>query len=118
MGVGAFLRTILLLTLAGRCLADDLVFDSTTRRVSLLELYTSEGCSSCPPAEEWLSKLKENPRLWKDYVPVAFHVDYWDGLGWPDRFASPAYTQRQRSYAQVWGGDTVYTPELVVDGHV
>src|SRR6478609_4849122 len=63
-------------------LAEPVQFQSGTNRTSLLELYSSEGCSSCPPAEKWLSKLKGNPLLWKETVPVAFHVDYWDYLGW------------------------------------
>jgi len=116
MDVSSFLKTIFLLLLTARCFADDLVFDSTARRVNLLELYTSEGCSSCPPAEAWFSKLKENPRLWKDFVPIAFHVDYWDGLGWPDRFASKAFTARQRDFAASWGSGTVYTPGFVLNG--
>ena len=88
----------------------------TGARTSLLELYTSEGCSSCPPAETWLSRLKDDPRLWRDFVPVAFHVDYWDNLGWKDRFASAASTARQRNYGVRWGGETIYTPEFVLDG--
>ena len=63
-----------------------------------------------------MSTLKASPRLWKDFVPVAFHVDYWDGLGWPDRFASKAHTARQRAYAAAWGSGTVYTPGFVLDG--
>ena len=94
----------------------DVTLRSTAGRTHLLELYTSEGCSSCPPAEKWMSTLKASPRLWKDFVPVAFHVDYWDGLGWPDRFASKAHTARQRAYAAAWGSGTVYTPGFVLDG--
>jgi len=94
----------------------DVTFRSTGQRTHLLELFTSEGCSSCPPAEEWFSGLRASPRVWKDFVPVAFHVDYWDGLGWPDRFASKSFTARQRSYAAAWGTGTVYTPEFVLDG--
>ena len=85
-------------------------------RVSLLELYTSEGCSSCPPAEAWLSSLAASDRLWKDVVPVAFHVDYWDYLGWVDVFAQPAYSERQRDYATAWKSDQVYTPGFVLNG--
>ena len=90
--------------------------ESGPSRVSLLELYTSEGCSSCPPAEAWLSRLSQSPELWRTIVPVAFHVDYWDNLGWRDRFASPAFTQRQQLYAANWGGDSVYTPGFVLNG--
>jgi hypothetical protein len=91
-------------------------FESSETQGSLLELFTSEGCSSCPPAEKWLSALKSNPDLWKKIVPVAFHVDYWDHLGWRDRFAKPEFTSRQQRYAATWGGDSVYTPGFVVNG--
>jgi len=97
-------------------MAGDLTLHSGPERVHLLELYTSEGCSSCPPAEERVSGLQHDPGLWKAFVPVAFHVDYWDYLGWKDRFASATYTGRQQSYAAEWGGDSVYTPEFVLDG--
>jgi len=100
----------------GCAVAGDLVFKTGPKQVHLLELFTSEGCGSCPPAEERLSTLKGNAGLWKDVIPVCFHVDYWDYLGWPDRFASPAYTVRQQNYAREWGGDSVYTPEFVLDG--
>ena len=93
------------------------VFTSADRNVSLVELYTSEGCSSCPPADRWLSQLREDPRLWVDYVPLAFHVDYWDYLGWPDRFADAAYSKRQRSYYKEGAVHTVYTPGMFVGGH-
>ena len=96
--------------------AASIQFQSGATATSLLELYTSEGCSSCPPAEAWLSRLKENPKLWKDFVPVAFHVDYWDYLGWKDPFAAKAYTQRQRDYADQWRSRSVYTPGFVLDG--
>ena len=91
-------------------------FQSQPTQTALLELYTSEGCSSCPPAEAWLSKLKQQPGLWKDFVPLAFHVHYWDYLGWKDRLASKTYTERQRDYAAHWGSGTVYTPGFVLNG--
>ncbi len=94
----------------------DLVFESGSQRTHLLELFTSQGCSSCPPAEAWLSQLKSEPRLWKDFVPLAFHVDYWDGLGWPDPFARKEWTTRQNVYAGKWKADGIYTPEFVLDG--
>jgi hypothetical protein len=94
----------------------DVVFESGAQRVSLLELYTSEGCSSCPPAENWLAQFQKDKSLWKQVVPVAFHVDYWDGLGWKDRFAKRAYTGRQRDYASSWGTPSVYTPGFVLNG--
>jgi len=91
-------------------------FESGDMQSSLIELFTSEGCSSCPPAEKWLSALKSSQDLWTKTVPVAFHVDYWDHLGWRDRFARPEFTSRQHNYAAAWGGDSVYTPGFVVNG--
>lgn len=91
-------------------------FQSGAIQTTLIELYTSEGCSSCPPAEAWLSRLKESSKLWKDFVPVAFHVDYWDYLGWKDTLATRAYTQRQHDYAGQWRNRSVYTPGFVLDG--
>ncbi len=91
-------------------------FESGPARTSLLELFTSEGCSSCPPAEARFSGLKENPGLWKQFVPVAYHVDYWDHLGWRDRYSSPEYTERQSSYAALWHSESVYTPAFVLNG--
>jgi len=67
--------------------AADRVFETGPQKTHLIELFTSQGCSSCPPAEAWLSKLKNEPGLWKNFVPLAFHVDYWDRLGWRDPFA-------------------------------
>ena len=96
--------------------AGDVVFESKPTRTHLLELFTSEGCSSCPPAEAWLSNLKNEPRLWQDFVPVAFHVDYWDHLGWRDPFASKRWTERQANYSARWKSGGVYTPAFVLDG--
>jgi hypothetical protein len=89
--------------------AGPLEFESSAARVSLLELYTSEGCSSCPPADRFVNGLKSDRRLWREVVPVAFHVDYWDYIGWQDRFASPQYSERQRSYARSGYVKGVYT---------
>ncbi len=77
----------------------------------VVELYTSEGCSSCPPADKWASSLKG-----KGLVVQAFHVGYWDYIGWVDRFAAPAYTQRQRDVAAKNQLRSVYTPQAVLDG--
>jgi hypothetical protein len=96
--------------------AGETIFESKPARAHLLELYTSEGCSSCPPAEQWLSTLKNQPRLWQDIVPVAFHVDYWDRLGWRDPFASKLWTERQTKYSAHWKTESVYTPAFVLDG--
>lgn len=87
---------------------------SGPHQASLLELYTSEGCSSCPPADQALSRLlnKADPSL----VALAFHVDYWDYLGWADRLASPRWSQRQYQRARQAGVRTVYTPQFVLNG--
>ncbi|NOX44065.1 MAG: DUF1223 domain-containing protein [Gammaproteobacteria bacterium] len=92
-------------------------FESTEIQTSLIELYSSEGCYSCPPADAWLRTLKKDPRLWKEIVPVAFHVDYWDYIGWKDTFATAAFTQRQRNYAALSASRSVYTPEFFIDGN-
>jgi hypothetical protein len=96
--------------------AGDYSFESGQRKTHLIELFTSQGCSSCPPAEAWLSKLKSEPGLWKDFVPIAFHVDYWDRLGWRDPFASKDWTARQYQYSENWKSESVYTPGFVLDG--
>ena len=87
---------------------------SKNTTVSLLELYTSEGCSSCPPAEEWVNQLKTHTQLFTDFIPIVFHVDYWNYLGWSDRFASDAYSHRQRKLQQKGIFSGVYTPGVLV----
>lgn len=114
-----FARHLLLLSLllsVSPLTAYSRTIESGKSEVQLIELYTSEGCSSCPPAESWFTELVTHPRLWKDFVPIAFHVDYWNGLGWPDGFSKPEYSDRQRTY-QVQGNiATVYTPGFVIQG--
>lgn len=78
----------------------------------VVELYTSEGCSSCPPADAWMSQQVRRTDINANYL--AFHVDYWDDIGWPDRFANHAYTQRQYSRVQKKGSTQVYTPQVMV----
>ena len=78
---------------------------------AVVELYTSEGCSSCPPADRWLSTLKGRDGV----VALAFHVDYWDSLGWKDRFARPQFTQRQNATLQTSGARFAYTPQVILD---
>lgn len=96
--------------------SDERVFQSTDTRTVLVELYTSQGCSSCPPAERYLNKLSAHPDLWKTFIPVSFHVDYWDYIGWKDVFSKSEYTKRQRKYASVRGARTIYTPAIYLDG--
>lgn len=78
----------------------------------VVELYTSQGCSSCPPADALLAQMVERD----DVIALALHVDYWDYLGWKDNFASPSFTARQHGYAQAAKAETVYTPQMVIAG--
>ena len=91
-------------------------FRSGPKQTALVELFTSEGCSSCPPAEAWLNRLGARPGLWSEFVPVALHVNYWDHLGWRDPWAAREFTARQRSYAAAWNSRTIYTPGMVLNG--
>lgn len=94
-----------------------LTIESGTERNTLVELYTSEGCSSCPPAEIYLNKLKNNSELWTKWIPVAFHVQYWDYIGWKDRYATKENGLRQSRYANLKRASTVYTPAFMVNGN-
>lgn len=110
------IAVILTLLIASSPAMGEIVIKSPETRTNLIELYTSEGCSSCPPADQWLSRLKVHPQLWHQLVPIAFHVDYWDYIGWQDRFARPEFSERQRLYARQNNLSTVYTPALVLNG--
>ncbi len=90
--------------------------ESSEQRVALLELYTSEGCNSCPPADRWLNGLRGRGVGPQQVVPLAFHVDYWDYIGWKDRFAQPLFSQRQRLIAGRNQASFIYTPQFVLDG--
>lgn len=79
---------------------------------AVVELFTSQGCASCPPADALLTALAERD----DVVALAYHVDYWDYVGWKDTFAEEAYSDRQRAYAKSWGSSRIYTPQMVVNG--
>lgn len=85
-------------------------------RVVVLELFTSQGCSSCPPADRLLSRLGRDPELGERVVPLSLHVDYWNRLGWRDPYSAPEWSERQERYARALRARSVYTPQLVVDG--
>ena len=105
-GLASFPRTTM-----GAC-----SLSSPAHRVALLELYTSEGCSSCPPADRWLSSLVTGGFGSDKLVPLALHVDYWNDLGWSDRFSKAGFSQRQREAARRGRNGVIYTPQVVLDG--
>jgi hypothetical protein len=108
--LSAALVLALALLQSTNALPGKLVLNSGPHQVTLLELFTSQGCSSCPPAERWLNVLIEDQHLWSGIVPLAFHVDYWDYLGWQDKYAHPENGERQRAYARMGRARGVYTP--------
>jgi hypothetical protein len=89
---------------------------SSPQRAALVELYTSEGCSSCPPAERWLSTLSPGRHAGAEIVPLALHVGYWDYIGWKDPYARPEFAGRQRRIAALQHATFVYTPQVVLQG--
>ena len=100
------------LVLAAPAVAQTCQARSADRQVLLVELYTSEGCNSCPPADRWLSTLKGRPQV----LAAAFHVDYWDRLGWTDRFGDARHTERQAEAARQGGARFSYTPQVLING--
>ena len=106
--VSVLLITTPIISIAAECSAK-----SGAQTVPLLELYTSEGCSSCPPADKLFSALKPDS---SKLIPLAFHVDYWDYIGWKDRFSKSEYSDRQRKTAAFAGAGFVYTPQFVLNG--
>jgi hypothetical protein len=106
--VPVLLGIFLLATVAGTALADEKAGTSPV----VVELFTSQGCSSCPPAEAFLGELAAR----KDVIALEFHVDYWDYIGWKDAFAKPDFTRRQKEYVSSLKGRYSYTPQMVIDG--
>ncbi len=103
----------LLLLSQSQALAAECSAKSGEKTIPLLELYTSEGCSSCPPADKWISQIKHGSN---ELTPLAFHVDYWDYIGWKDQFSKAEYSDRQRKTAAFGGAGFVYTPQFVFNG--
>lgn len=111
-----FLVTYLILNSTSYGGGRTLLASAGPAKVQLVELYSSESCSSCPPADIWISGLKDQTGLWKKFVPVVFHVDYWNNLGWKDNFSSDTMTKRQIDISKTWASASVYTPAFIVDG--
>lgn len=95
---------------------ESLIAQNTNTRVHLLELYSSESCSSCPPADIWISQFRQHPDLFKNFVPVVFHVDYWNHLDWTDQYSSQPMTKRQIEISNLWPKSQVYTPAFILNG--
>ncbi len=109
------LLTALLSAFSLAAQASNCTAQSAATLTPVLELYTSEGCSSCPPADQWMSTLKDANKR-GSVVAQAFHVNYWDYIGWVDRFAVPTHTTRQREMARASGQSGIYTPQLIKNG--
>src|ERR1051326_7645108 len=105
---------------------NDVPADTTRQEISqnaepfaVVELFSSEGCSDCPAAEEVLNKITKDAMADKSYIyPLAFHVDYWNKLGWKDTFGDSAYSNRQRKYRAAFGNEVVYTPQMILNGEI
>ena len=105
-----------LFSYAGFAFPSECSVESDSHTTPLIELYTSEGCSSCPPAEGWLTSLKTDRHLSDKVVALAFHVDYWDYIGWKDNFAKAIFSDRQRKFAAIGHNSFVYTPQVLFNG--
>lgn len=114
----AVLACCIILIVSTSTHADSLVIkvESGQEKVAVLELYTSEGCSSCPPADRFVSRIGKSGWYPRQVIPLGFHVTYWDYIGWRDVYAQEAFEKRQRDIAARQRSRSVYTPQLVLDG--
>jgi len=111
------LAAIAILVLSAFSLRSPASQSPAKRRAVVVELFTSEGCSSCPPADDLLGRLRVPPAAGEaEIIPLGFHVDYWNDLGWRDRFSSASFTNLQAAYTEKLGGNGPYTPQMIVDG--
>ena len=110
------MKTLLLALLIISPITQAQNFHASEDKAQLVELFTSQGCSSCPNAERWLNNFKNDPDLWVTLFPIAWHVDYWDSLGWVDRFSSTEANHRQYRYHHQKVTSGVYTPQAVING--
>lgn len=114
--IGTFVGAFSGQSFAAGCPASPVTAKSGAQTASIVELYTSEGCDSCPPADKWFSALRPQANATAALIPLAFHVDYWDYIGWKDKFANARFADRQRATVARHGSRTVYTPQVMLDG--
>jgi hypothetical protein len=106
------MKTLLASAMCGALLMGGAAASAQSATGTVVELYTSQGCSSCPPADAYLTQLAREPGV----IALALHVDYWDYIGWKDKFGHSAFSDRQRAYARVAGSRSIYTPQMVIGG--
>lgn len=114
--IATLITLAVFLGFSGQLAAAQCAAASGSLRTTLVELYTSEGCSSCPPADRWLSDLVAHPSSSERVIPLALHVDYWDYIGWKDRFAQAKFSARQRDMARLNHSALIYTPQVMLNG--
>lgn len=118
MKINHYLYPVIFAFISMQATANELIFYATseTHPVALVELYTSQGCSSCPPADKWLASLETIGLTHKQVVPLALHVGYWDYIGWKDQFAQAKFSKRQKHLHDLRRSTSVYTPQIMFNG--